>query len=170
MPDRTVNGGIAFRPYAETEKQTTATPEEHPQYVVYCLNRHKRMVTPPELVDAYIDLYKDDEIDVMMIASIPCNASQLLARELRKEGNREISLIIYGRDEDLSRLVLDLKDRDERAKLIEFLEAHPHHNSIDMIITPPRKTPAEQSSAEVLRGGVIKGCYKSKNEFLKSKH
>lgn len=134
MSDRTVNGGIVFRPYAETEKQTTATPEEHPQHVVYCLNRHKRMVTPSELIDPYIDLYKDDEIDVMMITSIPCNASRLLARELRKEGNREISLIIYGRDEDPSRFVLDLKDREERKKLIEFLEAHPHKNSIDVIM------------------------------------
>ena len=134
MFDRTtVNGGVIFRPYAQTEKQTTKTPEEHPQYVVYCLNRHRRMVAPPELVDAYIDLYKDAEIDVMMIASIPCNASQLLARELRKEGNREISLIIYGRDEDPSRFILDLKDREEREKMIEFLEAHPHKNSIDVI-------------------------------------
>lgn len=66
------------------------------------------MVTPPELADAYIDLYKDAEIDVMMIASISCNASQLLARELRKESNREILLIIYGRDEDPSRFVLDV--------------------------------------------------------------
>lgn len=135
MSDQTkANGGIIFRPYAETEKQTTATPEEHPRYVVYCLNRHKRMVTPSELVDAYIDLYKDVEIDVMMITSIPCNASQLLARELRKEGNREISLIIYGRDEDPSRFVLDLKNREEREKMIEFLAAHPHKNSIDMIM------------------------------------
>lgn len=135
MSDRTaVNGGIIFRPYAGTEKQTTATPEEHPQHIVYCLNRHKRMVTPSELVDVYIDLYRDSEIDVMMITSIPCNASQLLARELRKEGNREISLIIYGRDEDPSRFVLDLKDREERKKLIEFLEAHPHKNSIDVIM------------------------------------
>lgn len=137
MKDEKCTSGIAFRPLAGTEKMTTA-PEEHPQNVVYCLSKKNIVAIPQELVEAYHAVYGENNgIDAVVIARIPCNASQLLARELRKEGDRDIVLAIYHRNGRVPEIpeipeIVDLRNGNKK-KFIEFLEAHPHRNSIEVI-------------------------------------
>lgn len=128
-----VNSGVAYRPLAGTKGLTTKKPEEHPQDIVFCLNRHIRIVPPKELIDAYPAVYGEDSgIDAMLIANIPCNASQLLAREIRKEGDRKVVIVVYGYKATEARLIVRL-DNTRKEKLTEYLENHPHQKSVDLI-------------------------------------
>lgn len=128
--ERKYQSGIAFRPLAGTDKITTATPEEHPKNVIYCLSERELIPAPRELTEAYFTVYGENSgIDAIVIARIPCHASQLLARELRKEGDRDTVLVIYRKNERNPKIIKLKND----AQLISFLEAHPHRNSIEVI-------------------------------------
>ena len=128
-----VNSGVAYRPLAGTTGLTTKEPEDHPKDIVFCLNRHIRIVSPKELIDAYPAVYGENSgIDAMLIANIPCNASHLLARAIRTEGDRKVVIVVYGYKETEARLIVRLDDM-RKEKLTEFLENHPHQKSVDLI-------------------------------------
>ena len=126
-------GGVSFRPMVKSEYMTTKDKREHPKDMVYCLDRDVPFVMPRDLMGAYAAVYgENSHVDAMIRTSMPCNASELLARELRKEGDRNVVIVIYEHSDGGSRLIVRL-DNTRKEKLTEFLENHPHQKSVNLI-------------------------------------
>lgn len=125
--------GVSFRPMVKSKYMTTKDKHEHPKDMVYCLDRDVPFVMPKDLISAYTAVYgENSHTDAMLRTSMPCYASQLLARELRKEGDRNVVLVIYGHNNSGSRMIVRL-DKTRKEKLIDILENHPHQKSVDLI-------------------------------------
>lgn len=123
-----------YRPMADTEFMTTKKEEEHPRDIVYVLDRNYPFIYPDVLMDTYTLVYgKNSCVDAALITSMPCNASQLLAREVRKEGNRRVVIVIYDSASDHPPKIIPLVNSEQREQLLTVLEANPHQKAVDLI-------------------------------------
>jgi len=123
-----------YRPMADTKYMTTKKKEEHPQDVVYALDKNYPFIYPEVLMGTYTLVYgKNSGVDAAIITSMPCNASQLLAREVRKEGDRRVVIVIYDSASDHPPRMIPLTNSGQREQLLKFLEANPDQKAVDLI-------------------------------------
>lgn len=123
-----------YRPMADTKYMTTQKKEEHPQDVVYTLDKNYPFIYPEVLMGTYTLVYgKNSGVDAAIITSMPCNASQLLAREVRKEGDRRVVIVIYDSASDHPPQIIPLTNGGQREQLLTLLEANPHQKAVDLI-------------------------------------